>query len=373
MRGSSPFAARPPNTEAHRDMAEHDSLPPNSNRPTQRRRCTKSAAGYTVKLDRVYGGSIPELDEQRLVYRRRWHAPPWLLLSGLFVVQVGVIRAMGASSDLRDLFVAGAATASILLGFAATLGLFFFVLPWMALDRSFMPRVRRSLVIVRAEGTAGESALFQVEIDGEALAPTSRRALFELRDELLNAHVLVIGTRALTLQAFPWGDLVDPAVEADRATKALLTCERRMRDDYGPRSLLRLLQGAIVVLDLGTDRLGAFTAPEEAQWPLMCRSTFAGEDGKTSRIQRLRRQTGVRSLFDMSLLIVVYLVTGAWHMLALFSLRGWLANVAPWPFAIVTAAVCLLPTVALLYLTAGWLYVKRLNVHAHAMIEHTPA
>ncbi len=325
-----------------------------------------------MKFDHVYDGSIPELDDHRLVFRRRWHVPPWLLLSLIFVLQVFTIRATRASPDLHDLVVACAVTASILLALGATLGLFLFVLPGMALDRSLMPRARRSLVIERAPGGAGRSVGFQVEVDGERWAPTSRRALFEVRDELTNAHVLVIGTRAIALQAFQWRHVASPAFDAENATKALLTCDPRMRASYSPRSLMPLLQASMRVLELDPQRLGAFEAPP-VRWPFTSPGTFASQEGKTSPIRRLTCEAGVQSMLTTGLVVGAYLAAATWHMAVLFWLRASLRGMNAWLFAFVSAAACLLPTVLLLYLAASWLYAKGLNGRAKVMIEQTPS
>jgi hypothetical protein len=323
-----------------------------------------------MKLEHVYGGSIPELDDHRLVFRRRWRVPPWLLLSWIFVLQVFTIRVTRAAPDFRDPVVAGAITASFVLALGTTVVLFFFILPGMALDRSLMPRVRRSLVIDRAEGAAG--AGFRVEVDGERLAPTSRRAIFELRDALTNAHVLVIGTRAIVLQSFRRAHLDGPEFEAENATKALLTCDLRMRASYGARSLTPLLQASMHVLELDPQRLGAFEPPP-ARWPVTWPGTFSSPEGKASRIQHLTCEDAVQSALRMNLLAGAYIVVAAWHMAALFWLRASLLDMDPWLFAVVSATVCLLPMVVLLYLAARWLYATGLNGRARVMIELTPA
>jgi hypothetical protein len=325
-----------------------------------------------LKFDPIYDGSITALEDHRLVIRRRAHVPLWLLLSWIFVLQVFTIRAMRASPDLHDLIVASAATASILLALGTALGLFVFVLPGMALDRSLMPRVHRSLVIERTDGGAGGSPGFRVEVDGARLAPTSRRALFELRDELTNAHVLVIGTRAIAVQAFQWRHAADPAFDAESATKALLTGDRRMRASYSRRSLTPLVQALMRVLDLDPHRLGAFEAPPP-RWPFTSPGTFASPEGTTSRIQRLSCEAGVQSVLTTALVVGAYLAAGSWHIAALFWLRASLPGMESWLFAVVSAAACFLPTVLLLYLAARWLYAKRLNDRARVMIENTPA
>jgi hypothetical protein len=254
----------------------------------------------------------------------------------------------------------------------------------MAIDASVMPRVRRSLVIAREDVQDFRSSpSFRVEVDGRYLPSTSRRALFELRYNGLTAHVIVIGQRAIALQACQWEDLIDPTFDAEKTTKAILACDRRLPEAHDSHSLVPLVQASMHVLELGPERLGAFKAPRNyvpgaarhAGFKSLHKGflpTFYYLHGQSPLIQQLSCDAGFQSDYEPLCRAAMTLAPSAWHVAMFFLLPVVLGDLAPWPFAFVSGAVCFLPTLLLLRLAALWLYVRPLDARAAEMIARTP-
>ncbi len=340
-----------------------------------------------MRFDRVYNGAIVDLTERRLVFRRNRHAPPWLALLAIGVLYVLMIRgSLAASASLPTTFTIFAISASVTIAWIVNLH-FFTALPLTALEWSFMPQVRRSLVIEREDaGDFRESPAFRVTIDGDRLGPTLRRALFEIRYNQLTSHVLVIGERAMTLNACLWPELVDRSFEVERTTRAILACDDRIRDDYDAHSLMPLVQASIRVLALGPERLGAFDAPRgraprparggrvKSLHEVSNRPTFHYLDGQPASIQRLSCESGWQADKAEELLRVgISFVPSAWHVALLFLVPKLALGLGPWPLSFAWAAASFVPSAALLYIVAYWLYVKPLNDRAKEMIKATPA
>jgi hypothetical protein len=328
-----------------------------------------------LRLDRVYGGSISELTEDRLAFRRRPHVPIGVFLGGTFVLYVIMSWDLPASPVFCF-------TVSLTAACLALPVFFFSWLPFIAVAWSVMPQVRRSLVIER-DGTIDfrSSPVFRGEVDGERLAPTHRRALFEVRYIELIAHVLVLGERAITLNVCRWSELIDPTFEVEETTKAILACDDRVRDHYHGHSLMPLVQGSMRVLDLGPDRLGAFKPPRGWQPPqtpvkAMYRAfvpTFRYLDGQACSIQQLSCDAGWQSECAQPFLrLAIVFVLMFNHFATLFWLPKYLRGLEPWLLAFVCAVASFAPTVVALYVTATWLYVKPLNARAAEMIGRTP-
>jgi hypothetical protein len=212
----------------------------------------------TAAVQRVYGGQLRKTgDRLEFTPTRRWSATASLFVRwfGMSAWTSAVVMLMpGELGRLILLCPVVVITLATWVTFAGSLR--------TALEWSRMAPPRRGLVIERAEAIDFRRASeFVVTLDGLVLPPTSRRALFEIRD-IVDAYVLVVGDRAVTMASF-----VDrySASERDRrferaATRAILAGDAgdASPDPASSRSssVLPLIRGLIAALALDRDRFG---------------------------------------------------------------------------------------------------------------------